>query len=157
VADGDRKAAAGLVNGTEHSIDKELHDPAGLAKFGAMQGAYMLLGPFGYGLTAVEYMRKNGGDSARVSAIDAIAQNHTDPIRKDLIGATTDKDLGVRAAACRALARYHEPDVAPAIAKVFDDPKHPVQLTAAAAYLVSTRAVPGSPLPPEQVEHAAAH
>jgi HEAT repeat protein len=146
VADGDRKTAAGLVNGTEHSIDKQLHDPTGLAKFGAMQGASMLLGPFGFGLTAYEYIRKNGGDSARVSAIEAIAGNHTEPIRKDLIDATTDKDLGVRAAACKALAHYREADVPPAIGKVFDDTKPPVRLTAAAAYLVSTHAAPGSPI-----------
>jgi HEAT repeat protein len=146
VADGDRKTAPGLMHGTEHDIDKQLHDPAGVAKYGAMQGAYMLLGPFGIGITAFEYMHKNGGDSARVTAIEAIAQNHTAPIRKELIGATTDKDLGVRAAACKALSRYHDPDVPPAIAKVFDDSKLPVRLTAAAAYLVASGAAVASPL-----------
>jgi len=153
VADGDRKAVAGLIDSTGHDISKNLHDPAGLAKFGAMQGAYMLLGPFGMGLTAYEYLHKNGGDSARVSAIEAIAQNHTAPIRAELIGAVADKDLGVRAAAAKALARYHEPDVPPALAKVFDDTKPPVRLTAAAAYLISTRAVPGSPIAAEDAEH----
>ncbi len=62
VADGERRTASGLMTGTEHKISKQLHDPAGLAKFGAVQGAYMLLGPFGYGLTAFEYLHKNGGD-----------------------------------------------------------------------------------------------
>jgi HEAT repeat protein len=146
VADGERKTAPGFVNGTEHDIDRQLHDPAGLAKYGAMQGAAMLLGPFGIGIAAFEYLHKNGGDSARVAAIEAIAQNHTAPIRKELIAATTDKDLGVRAAAAKALARYHEPDVAPAIAKLFDDLKPPVRLTAASAYLVSTGAATGSPI-----------
>jgi HEAT repeat protein len=148
VADGDRKTAGGLVDTTSHTISKNLHDPTGMAKFGAMQGAYMLLGPFGIGLTAYEYLHRNGGDAARVSAIEAIAQNHTAPIRAELIGATTDKDLGVRAAACKALSRYHETDVPPAIAKVFDDAKPPVRFTAAAAYLISTRAVIGSPPDP---------
>jgi HEAT repeat protein len=146
VADGDRKSSANLMNGAKHSINKELHDPAAMAKYGAMQGAYMLLGPFGIGLTAFEYLHKNGGDAARVSAIEAIAQNHTVPIRKELIGATVDKDLGVRAAACKALARYRDPDVPPALAKVFDDTKPPVKLTAAAAYLISTGTVVGSPV-----------
>ena len=146
VADGERKSAPGLVNGTEHNINKQLHDPAGLAKLGALEGASILLGPFGMGITAFEYVHKNGGDAARVTAIEAIAQSHTAPIRKELIGATKDKDLGVRAAACKALARYHESDVPPAIAWLFYDPKPPVRLTAAASYLVSSGAVIGSPM-----------
>ena len=157
VADGDRKTVPGFVDGTEHTISKELHDPSGLAKYGAIQGAYMLLGPFGYGLTAYEYLHRNGGDSARVTAIEAIAQNHTAPIRIELIAATLDKDLGVRAAACKALARYHDPDVPPAIAKVFDDSKPPVRLTAAAAYLISTGAVVGSPVEGENPPRARTH
>jgi hypothetical protein len=154
VADGDRRTSAGLVDDTEHKMNKQLHDPMGLARFGAMQGASMLLGPFGFGITAIEYLHKNGGDSARVSAIEAIAQNHTVPIRKELIGATADKDLGVRASACKALSRYHDPDVPPALAKVFNDPKPPVRLTAAAAYLISSGAVVGSPVEGEAAQRA---
>ena len=157
VADGDRKASANLVNGTKHTLNKELHDPMAMAKYGATQGAYMLLGPFGIGLTAIEYLRRNGGDTARVSAIEAIAENHTNPIRVELISATSDKDLGVRAAACKALARYHDKDVPPALAKVFDDPKPPVRLTAAAAYLISTGAVVASPPPSETVARNISH
>jgi HEAT repeat protein len=146
VVDGDRGTSAHFVNGTEHTISKQLHDPAGMAKFGAMQGAYMLLGPFGYGLTAFEYLHKNGGDAARVSAIEAIAQYHTAPVRTELISALSDKDLGVRAAAAKALARYRDRDVPPALAVLFDDSKAPVRLTAAAAYLVSAGVAPGSPM-----------
>jgi HEAT repeat protein len=155
VADGERKTVPGLVHGAEHDIDRQLHDPEGIARFGALQGASMLLGPFGFGITAYEYIHKNGGDSARVTAIEAIAQNHTVPIRKELIDATLDNDLGVRAAACKALARYHDPAVAAAIAKVFDDGKPPVRLTAAASYLVSTGVAPGSPVEGETALHAA--
>jgi HEAT repeat protein len=157
VADGDRKTSGSLVSGTKHSINKELHDPTAMAKYGATQGAYLLLGPFGIGLTAIEYLRKNGGDSARVSAIEAVSQNHTNPIRLELIGATMDKDLGVRAAACKALARYHDKDVPPALAKVFDDAKPPVRLTAAAAYLISTGAVVGSPVENAEIPRNIAH
>jgi len=155
VADGDRRSTAKFLPGTEHDISKQLHDPAGLARMGALQGASMLLGPFGIGIGAYEYLHKNGGDSARTSAIEAIAQNHTAPIRKELLGALEDKDLGVRAAAAKALARYHEPEVPPALAKVFDDVKPPVRLTAAAAYLISTGAVVGSPVEGETAPRAA--
>jgi HEAT repeat protein len=145
IVDGDRGANPGLVHGTEHQINRTLHNPAELAKYGALQGASMLLGPFGIGITAYEYLHKNGGDSARVSAVEAIAENHTEPIRKELIGALGDKDLGVRAAAAKALAGYHDPAVSAAIAKLFADTKPPVRLTAAASYLVSMGAAPGSP------------
>ena len=157
VADGDRRTTAKFINGTEHDINKQLHDPAGLAKIGALQGASMLLGPFGIGIGAYEYLHKNGADSARVSAIEAIAQNHTAPIHTELLGALGDKDLGVRAAAAKALARYHDPDVPPALAKSFDDPKAPVRLTAAAAYLISTGAVVGSPVIDESLPRTAKH
>lgn len=146
VADGDRKTSAKFMSGTTHKINKQLHDPASMAKYGAMQGASMLLGPFGIGLSAFEYLHQNGSDTARISAIEAIAENHTAPIRAELIGATTDKDLGVRAAACKALARYREPDAVKALANEFEDAKMPVRLTAAAEYLISTGAVIGSPV-----------
>lgn len=157
VADGDRKTSAGMFSGTRHSINKQLHDPVAMAKYGATQGAYYFLGPFGIGLTAWDYLHKNGGDTARISAIEAIAQNHTAPIRAELIDATDDKDLGVRAAACKALARYHDKDVPSALAKVFDDSKPPVRLTAAAAYLISTGAVAASPSAGETIARSATH
>ncbi len=49
---------------------------------GALQGASMLLGPFGFGVTAYEYIHKSGGDLARVSAIEPIAQERTKPIHE---------------------------------------------------------------------------
>jgi HEAT repeat protein len=157
VADGDRKASAGLIHSTGHTINKELHDPAALARYGALEGASFLLGPFGIGISAYEYLHKNGGDSARVLAIEAIAQNHSNPIREELLGALGDKDLGVRAASAKALSRYREPNVPPAIAKLFDDTKPPVRLTAASSYLISSGAVIGSPVEGENTSHTAKH
>ena len=147
VADGDRTTAQGRMNGAEHTLNKDFHHPSGVAKFAAMQGAGILLGPFGYGITAYEYLRKNGGDAARVTAIELLAMNHTDPIRDELVAALLDKDPGVRLAAAKALREYHEPAVADSIAKVFDDSKPPVRLTAAAAYLISSGEAPGVPDP----------
>jgi hypothetical protein len=145
VVDGDRGTSPKMMDGMKQDIHRELQDPAGIVKYGALQGAGMLLGPFGFGITAYEYLRKNGGDSARVAAVEAIAENHTAPIRKSLMGALIDKDLGVRAAAAKALSRYPDPAVAVAISKLFLDEKPPVRLTAAAAYLVNTGVAPGSP------------
>jgi HEAT repeat protein len=139
VVDGDRKATAGLRDSALHTMNKDLHSPATLARIGALQAGSMLLGPFGIGITAYEYMHKNGsGDSARVTAIEQISQEKTNPIRANLVSALSDKDPGVRAAAAKALGKdYHDKAVSNALLPVFDDPKRPVRLTAAAAYINS--------------------
>jgi HEAT repeat protein len=145
VVAGERSANPTLMHGTEHKIDKDVHDPAKMAKLGAIQGAAMLLGPFGFGITAFEFIRQNGGDLARVSAIEQISQEKTEPIYRELVDALADKDLTVRAAAAKALTDYHDNRTSMAVYKLFVDPKIPVRLTAAAAYLRTT----GTPGPSE--------
>ena len=141
VADGERKANASLMDSTRHTVSTDLHNPSTLAKIGALQGASLLLGPFGFGITAYEYIHKNGGQSARALAIELLAQEKTKPIHDELVSALGDKDLGVRAAALKALGEYHDKATSAAIANLFYDPKTPVRLAAAAAYLRSTGAV----------------
>jgi hypothetical protein len=134
-----------VIHGTEHNISKDIHDPATMARLGALQGAAMLLGPFGFGLTAIEYMRKNGGDLARVAAIEHIAQEKTEPIHQELVAALGDKDPTVRAAAAKALVDYRDKPTSMAIYALLADPKNPVRLTAAGAYL-RTSGTPGPPV-----------
>lgn len=145
VADGERKASAGLIDSTRHTITNDLHNPSTIARIGALQGASMLLGPFGFGITAYEYIHKNGGDTARPLAIELLAQEKTKPIHDELVAALGDKDLGVRAAAAKALSDYHDKATSAAIANLLYDPKPPVRLTAAASYLRSAGAVPSEP------------
>jgi hypothetical protein len=145
VVDGERKTGPNLINGTRHDIYKDLHDPATLARMGAMQGVSLLPGPFGYGITAYEFIHKNGADLSRVSAIEQISQEKTDPIHKELVAALGDKDPAVRAAAAKALADYHDKATSMAIYKLFADSRQPVRLTAAAAYLRTT-GIPGPPV-----------
>jgi HEAT repeat protein len=147
VLDGDRRASATLLNGAEHDMDRTLHSPSELARIGVTQGAGFLLGPFGFGITAYEYIHKNGGSSARVEALQALSDRRSEPLRKQLTAALADKDPGIRAAAAKALDRYREPGVPAAIAPLLYDPKQPVRLTAAAAYLIATGASPASPDP----------
>jgi HEAT repeat protein len=144
VIDGERRASATLVNGTEHEISKDLHSPSTLAKIGVMQVGGMFLGPFGYGITAYEYIKKNGGESARASAIEALAEERTEPIKAVFLAALNDKDPSVRAAALKALGGYRQDQVTKAIAGLLDDSKVPVRLTAAAAYLISSGAAQAS-------------
>ena len=141
VIDGERSSNATMVNGTMHDVNKDLHHPGNLAKLGAMQAGYLMLGPFGYGLTAYNYMHRSGGNAARVSAIEWISEEKSAPIRNELLAALTDKDPTVRAAAAKALNSYHEKDVADAMLRLFTDSKMPVRLTAAATYILA--ATPG--------------
>lgn len=145
VVDGDRSAQPGVLHGTEHKISRDLHNPGKLARLGAIQGAAMLLGPFGFGISAIEFMRQSGGESARAAAIDQIAQEKTEPIHRELLDALQDKDPVVRAAAARALVDYRDQATRDAVYALLQDPKDPARLTAAAAYLRLT-GVPG-PLP----------
>lgn len=138
VVDGDRKANSGLLNGTMHTMSKDLHNPSALAKIGALQGATMLLGPFGFGITAYEYVRKNGGESAHVIAITELSKTKTESHRELFVKALGDKDPAVRIAAAKALSDYHDKAAAISLVPLFDDTKPPVRLSAAAAYLHST-------------------
>lgn len=138
IATGDRKAKPGLMHGAKNDMNHELHDPAAMATMGATEGAALLLGPFGFGIRAVEYMRKSGSNPARASAINLLAERHI-AMRADLIEALSDKDAAVRAAAARALGQNHDPENLKPLGDLFTDARLPVRLTAAAAYINSSR------------------
>jgi HEAT repeats len=143
VVDGDRKATAGLKDSTMHTVKKDLHSPSTLARIGALQGASVLLGPFGFGITAYEYMRKNGGDSARAAAVEQLSQEKTGPVRATITAALDDKDPAVRAAAAKAVGTdYRDKAASDALLPLLDDPKPPVRLTAAAAYINTSSVIP---------------
>ena len=145
VAEGDRSTSPTMMHGTEHKISKDLHDPAKMARLGATQGAFMLLGPFGYGIMAFQFIHQTGGDYARASAIEQLSQEKIEPVHQALIADLGDKDQVVRVAALKGLMEYHDHPTTMAIYVLFVDPKYPVRLTAAAAYLRTT-GVPGPPV-----------
>ena len=99
-------------------------------------------------------MKRNGGNagSPRVVAIEDISQLKSPAVRSELLGAVTDKDQSVRAAAAKALSSYHDAEVNQALALLLQDSKKPVQLEGAASYLISVGAVatPVRQPPPQQ-------
>ena len=135
IAAGDRKANPSLIHGAAHDISRTLHSPPALEKIGIETGAAMVLGPFGFSISAVEYARKNGGSSARIEAIDLLAENKTEGIRNQMQFALDDSDAGVRAAAVKVLGSFHRSQDSKAIATLLNDTKLPVRLAAAAAYI----------------------
>lgn len=139
VADGDRRAKPGLMHGAKNDVNKELHNPEAMATLGATTGASILLGPFGFGVKAFEYMLKSGSDPARAAAIDLLAESHTADVHAELVDALGDKDQAVRAAAAKALGQRHDAGAMKAIGPLLNDPKLPVRLFAAAAYINCSR------------------
>ena len=115
-----------------------------MASLGATTGASILLGPFGFGVKAFEYMLKSGSDPARVAAIDLLAQSHVAGIDAELIDALSDKDQGVRAAAAKALGQRHVASAIKPLGALLNDPKLPVRLFAAAAYINCSRGSRGA-------------
>lgn len=142
VADGERSATPTLMHGASQDMNRELHNPSGLARIGVTEGASMLLGPFGFGLTAIEYMRRNGATTARAAAIDLLGQENSHDVRAELLDALTDKDPAVRAAAAKSLGQRHDATLARPIGSLFTDSKLPVRLTAAAAYINCSEPLP---------------
>ena len=147
IAAGDRKANPSLIHGAEHDISRTLHSPSALEKIGLVTGAGLVLGPFGFSISAVEYSLKNGGDSARIQAIDLLAEDKTEGVRDQMKSALDDKDPGVRAAAVKVLGNFHRSHDSKAIATLLTDPKLPVRLAAAAAYIdcLNSSAKTGTP------------
>jgi HEAT repeat protein len=140
---GDRKATPTLMHGAKNDVNHELHDPGALAGLGATEGAALLLGPFGFGVTAFEYIKKSGGNPARAEAINLLTESRTPGLREELITALYDKDATVRAAAARALGQLRDPSAVKPLGELFNDNRLPVRLTAAAAYINCSR--PGTP------------
>jgi hypothetical protein len=139
VATGDSSAKPTLMHGARNDVNREMHDPQAMATLGATTGASILLGPFGFGVKAFEYMLKSGSDPARVAAIDLLAQSHVPGIDAELINVLNDKDQAVRAEAAKALGQRHVASAIKPIGMLLDDPKLPVRLFAAAAYINCSR------------------
>jgi HEAT repeat protein len=135
---GDRKANRGLVTAEKHEANQDLHSSSKLAAIGAEQGAYALLGPFGFGLSAVRMRKGQSGIQPRVIAASLLAEDASTASMKKFIDALDDPDPSVRAAGARALGDYHGKDVTDALSDAFYDLKPAVRFMAAASYIRAT-------------------
>jgi HEAT repeat protein len=131
---GDRKANRGLVTAEKHEADQDLHSPSKLAQIGAEQGAYALLGPFGFGLSALR-RRGQSINQPKVVAATLLAEDNSTTSMKTFLDALDDSDPAVRAAAARGLGDYHGKDVTDALSDTMYDNKPAVRFMAAAAYI----------------------
>jgi HEAT repeat protein len=134
VVAGDRKAKQGALGSEKHQADEDLHSPSKLALIGAEQGAFVILGPFGYGLSAIRRGKENGA-SSRTIAVTLLAEDRSAATEKIFMDALDDPDLAIRTAAARALGDYHSKEVLDALGDGFYDIKPAVRMMAAASYI----------------------
>lgn len=143
---GERKASASLAASGVHEANKDLHNPSTLAKIGARQGAYALLGPFGIGLDAARMMHKGSdANSARVLTATLLSDDKSEATKQEFIGALQDKNYFVRSAAARSLGGFSGKDVTDALLAAFGDPKPSVRYMAGASYIRSLHPEPPPP------------
>jgi HEAT repeat protein len=135
VVAGDRKANRGLVSSEKHEANQDLHSRSKLATIGAEQGAYALLGPFGFGLSALRARNGKNGINPRVVAATLLAEDTSTATVKIFVDAMDDADPLVRAAAAKALGDYHSKEVMDALSDGFYDIKPSVRFMAAASYI----------------------
>jgi HEAT repeat protein len=135
IAAGDRKANPSLIHGAKNDISRTVHSTSALEKIGIVTAAGMVLGPFGFSVSAIEYARKNGANTTRIQAIDLLAEDKSEGVRDQMKSVLDDKDAGVRAAAVKVLGSFRRSQDAEAITPLLDDSKLPVRLAAAAAYI----------------------
>jgi HEAT repeats len=132
---GDRKANRGLVTAEKHEADQDLHSPSKLAEIGAEEGAYALLGPFGFGLSALRNRGKGNATQPKVVAATLLAEDKSPAAMETFIDALNDPNPFVRSAAARALGDYHGKEVTDALSDALYDNKPAVRFMAAAAYI----------------------
>jgi HEAT repeat protein len=140
----DRKANQGAIGSEKHQADEDVHSPSKLARIGAEQGAFALLGPFGFGLTALRMGRGQNAIHPRVLAVTLLAEDTSTRSMKRFLDALDDPDPLVRAAAARALGDYHGKEVTDALSDGFYDAKPVVRLMAAASYIRATHPTPAA-------------
>ena len=141
---GDRKATRGLVTAEKHEAGQDLHSPSKLAAIGAEQGAYALLGPFGFGLGLLRRGKGQNGLGPKVIAATLLAEDKSPVAMKAFEDSLDDPDPAVRAAAARALGDYHGKEVTDALNDALYDSKPAVRFMAAAAYIRAAQPEPDS-------------
>jgi HEAT repeat protein len=131
---GEQSDASGFVSGSIRSMKLKLHDPRALLLIGINEGAGFA-GPFGMAVPMAEGLLKDNQASGKTVAALLLATDLTPESLSALKGALTDKNWTVRVAATRAIGTRDATDLYDNVAKLLDDKREEVTLSAAAALI----------------------
>jgi len=131
---GQRKSGQGIVGSEEKEMDEALRHPDQLASEAFEQGiGYVPYG--GVAMGVFQHFHDSGKSEALVkaAAVKMLAKDPDSRSGQALVGATSDKEWVVRAAAYDALARRGDRSLLSAAANGMNDSEKTVQLMSAAA------------------------
>jgi len=137
---GNQAATDGGVKGALHRADRLRHDPKQMAIIGAKSASGALLGPFNIGVLATEQVFKGGAGSARMQALNLLAEDCDAQTFKILQAASLDnKTWAEKAAAAKALGRCGNPDAIPKLEENLSNSNSAVRFMSAAAIVRLSR------------------
>jgi HEAT repeat protein len=136
VVAGQQKATDDGVKGAVHKTKRMAHDPKAMAVLGAKEASGALLGPFNIGVIASEQAFKNTAESARMLALNLLAEDCDSQTLKLLeTAATGDRPWAVKAAAAKAVGRCGYPEAIPKLEQNLADSNAAVRFMSAAAII----------------------
>jgi len=130
---GERGVSPGLIHTEWHDMHEELHNPASIAEFGAVQAAGAFLGPAGFGVAALEELAKDKTAGVRALSAGLLGSGTDSGDRMILEQALSDKSWVVRAAAAEALGRAGDQSDVDKLIPMMDNSHPAVRYKAAAA------------------------
>ncbi len=130
---GERKASPGIFHTQWHDMQEKLHDPRGLAEFGAAETAGAFLGPGGFGVTVIEELARDKTSATRAISARALATDTSASSREALLQALGEKSWLVRASAAAALAQHGAARDIDKLSPLLTDNRAEVRYSAAAA------------------------
>jgi HEAT repeat protein len=142
---GEQSDASGFLSSSMRSMKLKLHDPKALLLIGVKEGAGFA-GPFGMSVPLAEGLLKDNQASGKTVAALLLATDRTPESLDALKQALTEKNWTVRVAAARAIGLRDATRLYDDVAKLLDDKRDEVQISAATT-LIRLRQ-PGERKPP---------
>jgi len=137
---GQQAATDGGMKGALHRADRLRHDPKQMAILGAKSASGALLGPFNIGVLATEQVFKDGAGSARMQALNLLAEDCDAQTFKILQTAAVDnKNWADKAAAAKALGKCGNLDAIPKLEENLSNSNAAVRFMSAAAIVRLSR------------------
>ncbi len=139
VMTGERSDSPEGMSAAVQDAKKKLRSPGALALMGAKEAAGLVLGPFAFGITLAEELKKDSSAPAR-SLSAALLGTDSDPgSLRVLEQALSDKNWVVRVSVARSLGKRSNRSSIPKLGPLLNDEKEAVRYMAAASIVRLSR------------------